>query len=61
MHFHSIQDWQHSHDFTTTAEAEAERRTRWVVFLTLATMVVELLAGWVTIEVHQCRDAPCAG
>ena len=30
------------------AEARAERRTRWVVALTLVTMVVELAAGWLT-------------
>ncbi len=48
MHVHDIESWQHSHDFTTSAEFSAERRTRRVVYLTLAAMVVELAAGWVT-------------
>lgn len=48
MHTQDIAAWQHSHDFTTSAEHAAEQRTRWVVYLTLATMVVELAAGWLT-------------
>jgi cation diffusion facilitator family transporter len=48
MHLHSVEAWTHTHDYTTSAELSAERRTRWVVYLTLATMVVELVAGWVT-------------
>jgi cation diffusion facilitator family transporter len=48
MHLHSIDAWTHSHDYTTTAELQAERRTRWVVYLTLSAMVVELIAGWLT-------------
>lgn len=48
MHQHDIAAWQHSHDFITSAERAAEQRTRWVVYLTLATMVVELAAGWLT-------------
>jgi cation diffusion facilitator family transporter len=48
MHQHDIAAWQHSHDFITSAEHAAEQRTRWVVYLTLATMVVELAAGWLT-------------
>jgi cation diffusion facilitator family transporter len=48
MHQHDIANWQHSHDFTTAAERHAEHRTRWVVYLTLATMIVELTAGWLT-------------
>jgi cation diffusion facilitator family transporter len=45
---HGIDPWQHPHDYITTAEVHAERRTRWVLALTLVTMVVELAAGWVT-------------
>lgn len=45
---HDLRRWQHSHDFGTDAEVRAERRTRWVVALTLATMAVELAAGWLT-------------
>jgi cation diffusion facilitator family transporter len=46
--FHSVDDWQHEHDFSTSAEVKAEQRTRWVVYLTLVTMVIELTAGWIT-------------
>ena len=48
MHAHSIRPWQHTHDFIAAAERSAERRTRWVVALTLAAMVIELTAGWLT-------------
>ncbi|MBK5939914.1 CDF family Co(II)/Ni(II) efflux transporter DmeF [Halochromatium roseum] len=48
MQPHSIDAWTHTHDYRTDAELQAERRTRWVVYLTLATMVVELIAGWLT-------------
>ena len=36
---------RHSHDFDDVNPL-AERRTRWVVLLTVVFMVVELLAGW---------------
>lgn len=45
---HDLSFWQHGHDFGTTAERSAERRTRWVVGLTFAAMLVELAAGWLT-------------
>ena len=48
MHSHDLSRWAHSHDYGTDAERRAEQRTRWVVALTLATMVVELIAGWLT-------------
>ncbi|WP_245969784.1 CDF family Co(II)/Ni(II) efflux transporter DmeF [Thiocapsa rosea] len=48
MHTHDISDWGHSHDFATADQGDAERRTRWVVGLTLAAMCVELVAGWIT-------------
>jgi cation diffusion facilitator family transporter len=48
MHPHSIDTWKHAHEYVTSAELSAERRTRWVVYLTLGTMVVELVAGWLT-------------
>ncbi len=48
MHTHDISEWGHSHDFATADQADAERRTRWVVGLTLAAMSVELVAGWIT-------------
>lgn len=48
MSTHDLAFWQHHHDFGTTAERRAERRTRWVVGLTFAAMLVELAAGWLT-------------
>jgi cation diffusion facilitator family transporter len=48
VHIHDISDWSHSHDFGTSDQHDAERRTRWVVGLTLGAMVVELVAGWIT-------------
>jgi cation diffusion facilitator family transporter len=48
MQTHDISDWGHSHDFATADQYDAERRTRWVVGLTLGAMVVELVAGWMT-------------
>jgi len=48
MQQHRIDSWQHDHDFSTVAEVEAERRTRWVVYLTLTTMLVELTTGWLS-------------
>ncbi|GAB6039463.1 CDF family Co(II)/Ni(II) efflux transporter DmeF [Endothiovibrio diazotrophicus] len=48
MNAHDSSQWQHSHDFGTAAEARAERRTRWVVALTLVMMAGELLFGWIT-------------
>jgi cation diffusion facilitator family transporter len=45
---HDLSRWQHPHHFATGAEARAERRTRWVVALTLVTMVAEIIAGWLT-------------
>jgi cation diffusion facilitator family transporter len=48
MHAHDLSLWGHSHDFSTAGQQESERRTRWVVALTLVTMVVELVAGWLT-------------
>ena len=48
MHTHDLTYWQHPHDFGTRTEQIAERRTRWVVALTLGAMVVELAAGWLT-------------
>lgn len=48
MHAHDLSLWAHGHDYGTAAERRAERRTRWVVALTLGMMVVELVAGWLT-------------
>lgn len=48
MAAHDLAFWQHGHDFGTAAERAAEQRTRWVVGLTFAAMLVELAAGWLT-------------
>lgn len=48
MHTHDLSFWQHSHDFGTSTQRSAERRTRWVVGLTFATMLVDLAAGCLT-------------
>jgi cation diffusion facilitator family transporter len=40
--------WQHSHDFLDVRDAARQRRTQWVVALTFGTMVVEIIAGWLT-------------
>jgi cation diffusion facilitator family transporter len=45
MHTKDISPYQHSHIFSLT-EGKAERRTFWVVILTLAMMFVEIIAGW---------------
>ena len=46
MHTKDISPYQHSHIFSLT-EGKAERRTFWVVALTLAMMFVEIFAGWI--------------
>jgi cation diffusion facilitator family transporter len=57
MHTHDLSPWQHTHTFGTAAEQHAERRTRWVVGLTFATMLVELVAGWLTGSMALMADA----
>lgn len=44
-HVHDLSPWQHRHDFGADRSA-AERRTRWVVAITLVMMVAEIAAGW---------------
>ncbi len=38
----------HGHNFLSDAHEAHERRTRWVVALTAAMMVIEIVAGWLT-------------
>jgi cation diffusion facilitator family transporter len=45
MHTHDLSAWQHSHRFDTNSHA-AERSTRLVMWITAATMLVEIGAGW---------------
>jgi cation diffusion facilitator family transporter len=44
MHVHTLENWQHSHDFSVS-NARGERRTRYVLVLTALTMIVEIAAG----------------
>jgi cation diffusion facilitator family transporter len=45
---HDLRGWQHSHDFGTPRQRQAERRTRWVVGLTFVAMLIEITAGWLS-------------
>jgi len=44
MHIHTLENWQHSHDFSVKND-KAERRTQYVLALTAITMIVEIIAG----------------
>lgn len=44
MHTHTLDKWQHRHDFLAIHE-KGEKRTIQVLFLTLVTMVAEIIAG----------------
>ncbi|MFH2046734.1 MAG: CDF family Co(II)/Ni(II) efflux transporter DmeF [Pseudomonadota bacterium] len=44
MHVHSLETWQHSHDFAVIHE-KGERWTLQVLIMTAVTMVVEIIAG----------------
>ena len=46
MHSHSIDQWTHDHVFLGTQHARHERRTWFVVALTSAMMVGEIVVGW---------------
>lgn len=48
MHSHSAAQQRHEHVFLSDAHAANERRTRWVVALTLVMMVGEIAAGYWT-------------
>ncbi|MBI4996504.1 MAG: cation transporter, partial [Rhodocyclales bacterium] len=45
MHTDNLSDWSHDHVFDVGSHA-AERGTRLVMWITAATMVVEIVAGW---------------
>jgi cation diffusion facilitator family transporter len=45
MHSHDFGPWRHDHVFDT-GNAAGERGTRWVLWITLAMMAVEIGAGW---------------
>ena len=46
MHIHTLEEWQHPHDFSVIHE-HGEKRTIQVLALTAVTMVVEIAAGLV--------------
>ena len=45
MHIHTLEKWQHSHDFVVIHE-KGEKRTKQVLVLTLITMILEIIAGF---------------
>jgi cation diffusion facilitator family transporter len=44
MHIHTLENWQHSHEFSVKND-KGEKRTQYVLVLTAITMVVEIIAG----------------
>jgi cation diffusion facilitator family transporter len=44
MHIHSLEQWQHSHDFSGDRQ-QAEKNTKIVLLLTAITMIAEIIAG----------------
>jgi cation diffusion facilitator family transporter len=44
MHIHTLEQWQHSHDFCVD-RSHAEKNTKIVMLITAITMVVEIVAG----------------
>jgi mevalonate kinase len=45
MHLENLSPWQHGHAYGAEDHRDGERRTRWVVAITLAMMVGEIVAG----------------
>ena len=45
MHIHSLEQWRHSHRYQVV-NTQGEKRTRWVILLTLVMMVIEISAGY---------------
>jgi len=45
MHIHTLEKWQHTHDFVIIHE-KGEKRTKQVLVLTLITMILEIIAGF---------------
>ena len=48
MHSHSLQRWQHDHNYLPRTQHQSEQRTRLVLGLTLIMMVAELVTGYKT-------------
>ena len=55
MHVETVERLRHSHDFEPVS-ADSERRTRWVVGLTVVTMAVEIVAGFLTRSMALLAD-----
>lgn len=45
MHLEHLEQWRHGHGFGADVGGDGERRTRWVVGITLVMMVGEIVAG----------------
>src|SRR5690606_13740129 len=45
MHSQIAERWKHPHTFGTDQRVEGERRTKWVVAITLVMMAIEIAAG----------------
>ncbi len=52
---HDLSRWAHQHRYGI-ANAQAERGTRWVLWITLATMVIEITTGWLTHSMAVLAD-----
>jgi cation diffusion facilitator family transporter len=55
MHTHDLTEWRHEHVFDV-GNAAGERGTRLVLWITLATMAVEIVAGWITNSMALLAD-----
>lgn len=45
MHKHTLENWQHSHNFLAEDREQSEKNTQIVMILTAVTMVVEIVTG----------------
>lgn len=45
MHTENVDHWQHEHTFGTDTQTRAERKTWWVIGLTITMMAIEISAG----------------
>jgi cation diffusion facilitator family transporter len=48
MHSETLDQLRHDHHYVVDAQHAAERRTRWVIAVTLTMMVIELVTGYLT-------------
>lgn len=52
---HDLSRWAHQHRYGI-ANAQAERGTRWVLWITLTTMIIEITTGWLTHSMAVLAD-----